>query len=302
MIFDENGNEIKKTKVNNIINTPIIKDYVVFDFETTSKYPDRAKIIEIAAVKVRNDKIVNEFETFINPQISIPKDATNINGITNEMVKNAPILDDKIGAFYKFIENEVLIGHKINGFDLNILSRECSKLLNIDLNNDFLDTCQLSCHVEIKEKLENRRLETLCRHFKIKEIPNHRALQDVKANLELYKILKNLLPKENSKSKKSNTQSSKTNKSRNSELNFKCTFDVNDKNICLTGKFKCAIRDDIKKYLKQLGAKINDDICSKTEYLIIGDYGTKTKHKYADAEELGIKILYEKDFITTEEE
>lgn len=198
MIYNENGNilknpksEVSKTKFNNLIDTPIIADYVVFDFETTSKYSNSAKIIEIAAIKVRNDEIVKEFETLIF-QKKIPIDATNINGITDDMVKNAPILENKIDDFYKFIKNEVLVGHNIIRFDLNILSRECFKLLNIELNNKFLDTLELSHRVKIEENLENHKLETLCRYFKIKYAPNHRALQDVKANFELYKKLKNL--------------------------------------------------------------------------------------------------------------
>lgn len=273
----------------NLINKILPSDFVLFDLETTG-FDAGNKIIEIAALKVRNDEIVDSFESFVNPQMHIPSKTTKINGITDKMVLEAPFLSEVLGDFVKFIGNDVLVGHNIIGYDYNILSKECLTLFNAGLTSDFVDTLELVKSVEIKGTPENNQLKTLCDFFGIKETPTHRAMQDVKANFELYKILKRL-PKITNHSIKKSTDCEPL------SLNLKLAFDVSDKDICLTGKFKCAVRDDIKKYLKQLGANVNSKVLLKTDYLIVGDLGSETKSKILAANDLGIAIIYERDFI-----
>ena len=295
MVYNESGEIISK-KGNNLTKTFKGTDYVVFDLETCGldnyhKY----KIIEIAAVKVRNNNIVDKFEKLVNPQIPIPKEASNVNGITDDMVKNALILDDIIGNFYKFIGKDVLVGHNINGYDINILSQCFTKLLGTTLNNDFVDTCQLSQKLIPKEEIPNYKLPTLCDYFNISIKPNHRALQDVKANFELYKILQALNVEHTSCFSSKPVVHIVKNKIPVEKIG--CTEDVSNKRICLTGDFKCASRDDLKEQLTQLGAKVTTSISRKTDYLLIGDYGTTTTHKIDDANKFGTKVVYEKDFI-----
>ncbi len=73
-----------------------LSNYCVVDLETTSKYPNSAIIIEISAIRVRDDMIVGEFSTLVNPCCHIPAEATAVNNITDDMVCNAPLLDDVI--------------------------------------------------------------------------------------------------------------------------------------------------------------------------------------------------------------
>ena len=78
---------------------------------------------------------------------------------------------------------------------------------------------------------------------------------------------------------------------------FKCSVDVMGKRICLTGEFKYGSRDYIKQGLTELGARVTNSISKKTNYLLVGDYGTSTTHKIDDALSFDVTVVYEKDFI-----
>lgn len=90
-----------------------VPDYVVFDLETTGTSVNTDEIIEISAVKVNEGEVVDTFSTLVNPQRSIPYFATAVNGITDEMVSDAPVLADALGEFLNFAGSMVLVGHNI---------------------------------------------------------------------------------------------------------------------------------------------------------------------------------------------
>lgn len=268
-----------------------ICDYTLFDLETTDVNINYAEIIEIAAVKVRNNQIVEKFEQLVKPSEDIPQDIEALTGITNEMVKNKPPIETVLPKFIDFCENDVLVGHNINSYDLNILYDAANEILGIELKNDFVDTLDLSkCLVDLG--LSKYNLTALCDYFEVANENAHRAMADVLANKECYQKMKEF--------------KIGTYKFSNSEqkpcLNFKCPVDVSEKRICLTGDFKCGSRDYIKQHLTELGARVTGSISKKTNYLLVGDLGTTTTHKLTDASALGVTVVYEKDFIITEEE
>ena len=93
-------------------------DYVIFDFETTGLSPfDGDRIIEMSAVRVVNHKVVKEFATLVNPEQPISPDATAVNGITDDMVKDAPKMKEALTEFIDFIGDDILVGHNIKSFD-----------------------------------------------------------------------------------------------------------------------------------------------------------------------------------------
>ena len=96
-------------------------NYTVFDLETTGFNPARCKIIEISALKVRNNTVTDVYSTLINPEMHIPSEATKTNHITDEMVKNAPTIKEEFDKFLDFIGNDILIGHNIDSFDYNMI-------------------------------------------------------------------------------------------------------------------------------------------------------------------------------------
>ena len=105
-----------------------LDDYCIVDLETTSNYVPLAKIIEISALKIRNNQVVDEYTTLVNPHCHIPDDATAINHITNDMICGAPSLENVISAFIDFVGDDVVLGYNNAYFDMNILYDWVAKL------------------------------------------------------------------------------------------------------------------------------------------------------------------------------
>ncbi|WP_303823174.1 PolC-type DNA polymerase III, partial [Ruminococcus flavefaciens] len=164
-----------------------LKDYTVIDLETSSKYSNEASIIELAAVRIRNSKIVNTFDLLIKPPEPIAQNISGLTGITNEMLATAPPIEQVLGEYLKFIGNDIIIGHNIRSFDCNVINAACSRLNYKPLTNDMIDTLHYSkkCDIDVY----NYRLQTIARYFNIK-YDAHRALNDCIANHNIYERLK----------------------------------------------------------------------------------------------------------------
>lgn len=104
-----------------------VKDYVVFDLETTGTSCICDEVVEISAIKVLNGQVVEEFSTLVNPQIPIPFWATDLNGITDKMVANAPTFDKALADFLTFAGDMILVGHNIHTFDMKFVCRDAVK-------------------------------------------------------------------------------------------------------------------------------------------------------------------------------
>lgn len=160
------------------------EDYVVFDLETTGISASEDSIIEISAVKVKGHEPAAEFTTLVNPGTHIPAGATNVNGITDEMVKDAPVLAEVLPDFLSFIEGEILVGHNIQSFDLLFLYRAAEELLGRDVVNDYVDTLYMA--KACLPQLRRHRLTDISAHFNINTQGAHRALQDCVMNQQCY--------------------------------------------------------------------------------------------------------------------
>lgn len=190
----------------------VINNYTVIDLETTGLSTKTCEIIELAAVKVRNGKIIDTYSTLIKPNVEIPYIVTQKTNITNVMVENAPQIDDKFQEYLDFIGDDVILGHNIDTYDLPILRRYCEELRLYPLNNNSLDTLKFShkCDIDVPDY----KLTTLTEHFNIEHKNSHRALADCIANHECYQQLKNFynpmnVPKVN-KNKSSGTHKRST--------------------------------------------------------------------------------------------
>lgn len=169
------------------INIPTFKDYIVLDFETTGLSFETDKILEIGAIKVSNGKIIDTFDTLINPKIKIPPYIQKIVKITDEMVKNKPSIEDIFKDFLNFLDNKNLVIHNAN-FDMNFLIYNANSL-GFEVHNKALDTVSV-CKKLFKD-LKKYNLGYLCKYFDIKNISAHRALSDAKATYYLYEKLYN---------------------------------------------------------------------------------------------------------------
>lgn len=170
-----------------------VPDYVVFDLETTGLSPDGDDIIEISAVKVKGGKVQETFSTLVNPGRPIPKAATRVNGITDDMVADAPNLSKAMGQFLDFVGKQVLVGHNIASFDLKFLSCAMMELYGKDMENNYIDTLFMarSC---LKE-LSRHRLVDLASYFHISTEGAHRALNDCMMNQRCFEEMAKRLPK-----------------------------------------------------------------------------------------------------------
>ncbi len=165
-----------------------IKDttFVVVDIETTGLCFDADEIIEIGAVKMVNNEIVDRFNTFVKPTKPVPVNITSLTGITNDMLKSAPPIEKAIVSFIEFLSDGIFVAHNAQ-FDSGFIRRDTSRL-NIPFNNKILDTLALSRI--LFPQLKNHRLDTLAKELKIKMGSHHRAVDD--ANTDAL-ILKELL-------------------------------------------------------------------------------------------------------------
>lgn len=167
------------------------ENYVVFDLETTGISTTEDSIIEISAIKVKDHKPMEEFTTLVNPGTHIPAGATKVNGITDEMVKGAPRLEQVFPEFLSFIEGEILVGHNIQSFDLPFLYRAAKELLIGEVDNDYVDTLYMAraCIPQLKR----HRLTDISAHFHISIEGAHRALNDCIMNQKCYEHMGKLL-------------------------------------------------------------------------------------------------------------
>ncbi|CAB4678079.1 MAG: DNA polymerase III subunit epsilon [Actinobacteria bacterium] len=162
--------------------------FVIVDLETTGPSPKSGSAItEIGAVKVKGGAVQDHFETFVNPLLAIPQYITDLTGITDLMLANAPIIDDVLPNFFEFIgdHNEVILVAHNAPFDLSFLK---SAATAIDLawpKFRTLDTVVVARQVLTPDEVPNCKLSTLAQFFGTLVDPNHRALDDAKATTEV---------------------------------------------------------------------------------------------------------------------
>ena len=112
---------------------PLDGEFCVFDTETTGLDPGVEYMTEIGAVIVKNGEVVDEFDTFVKPGKPITPKITELTGITNEMVADAPGEKEALEAFLKFAGDRILVGHNVHAFDMRFL-RAAAKRSGIKLN------------------------------------------------------------------------------------------------------------------------------------------------------------------------
>lgn len=176
-------------KSNQILD--FLSDFVVFDLETTGVNCNQDSIVEISAIKVIDGRVVEEFSSLVYPGCSIPYSASQVNGITDEMVADAPMFEEVLPKFLDFIGDLPLVGHNIHSFDLKFMYRDCERYLGRDMENDYVDTLKLSRACLPEQK--HHSLIDLATYFGISTEGAHRALNDCRMTLAVYEELGKIL-------------------------------------------------------------------------------------------------------------
>ncbi|WP_203569188.1 DEDD exonuclease domain-containing protein [Aestuariimicrobium ganziense] len=157
--------------------------FVVVDLETTGGGID-CSITEIGAVKVRGGKVLGEFQTLVRPTTHIPPLIAVLTGITNQMVADAPPLGSVLPAFLEFARGSVLVAHNA-GFDTGFLKRACTALGHPWPGFAVVDTVALARQALLRDEVPNCKLATLATYFHAEVEPNHRALTDARATVDV---------------------------------------------------------------------------------------------------------------------
>ncbi|CAB4542335.1 unannotated protein [freshwater metagenome] len=162
--------------------------FVILDLETSGAAPSTgAAITEIGAVKVCGGQIIGEFQTFVNPQHGLPDFITSLTGITDEMLADAPTINSVLPDFLEFLgshKETVLVAHNAP-FDLGFLKAAALQHQYPWPQYPVIDTVRIARNVLDRDEVPNCKLSTLATFFGAETSPNHRALDDARATVDV---------------------------------------------------------------------------------------------------------------------
>lgn len=286
------------------------KNFCVLDLETTGLDSQIDEIIEIGILKVIDCKVVDIYHSLIKPESAYINDngekyyvddfIENLTGITNEMLKGAPLLKDIYQDIEIFIGDDPIVGHNVN-FDINFLYDFVEENYQMEFKNDYWDLMKLSRR--ILKDLKHHRLKDLAKFFNYNYVP-HRSIDDCKATYEIMQLLKFYAEDNNI-----DYLTLKEHKGLNLK-NIQCTvkeIDVNNyfygKNICFTGKLEHFERKDAAQICVNLGAICQNSVTKKTDILVLGnfDYNVTVKDKSSKLKKAEKLILDGQDLLIMNE-
>ncbi len=246
---------INISKGNSLIAFP--DDYTVFDIETTGFDPNNDEIIEIAAIRVRNNTVKECFTSLVKPNNEVSAFVANLTGITNEMLETAEDIKSVLSQFIDFVGTDIVVGHNVS-FDINFINNNSVKCFQKAFCNDYVDTLRLSR--KYVQGAEDHKLQTLIQYFNIESDTAHRALADCYSTQKLYDNLR-IMRKEFETHK----------------YDVKTICNGKDaykgKRIFISGKFKTLSEDELCELLEYIGAiRVNIFYGKSTDIFIMSDY------------------------------
>lgn len=269
-------------------------NYVSIDIETTGLSPAYDEIIEIGAVKYRAGEIVDTFQSLVNPEMEIDDFITQMTGITNEMLVDAPILKNVLPTFIEFVGKDILLGHNVN-FDINFIYDACNLFGLPVFDNDFIDTMRLARRMY--KNLPNHKLDTLISHFGLQRRELHRGLLDCVLTAECYQKMMDdsdcfaeaIKPRYRNRNRKAfslkDIVAIEGEENPDSPLYGKvCVF---------TGTLESFTRKEAGQLVVNIGGLCADNITKKTNYLILGnnDYCKSIKDGKSNKQKKAEKLI-----------
>jgi DNA polymerase-3 subunit alpha (Gram-positive type) len=178
---DEQDLDVIKHPIDLALNDAI---YTVFDIETTGLSLNHDKIIEIAAVKLHKNQIIEEYSAFVNPEQTLSMLTTKITSIQNKDVALAPTIDQVIPEFKAFIEGTVLVAHNAH-FDVGFIEKALKDNGLFDQPYPVIDTLSIARNM-FGQDLKRFNLKAVSRFFKVHLEQHHRAIYDTRATAEVF--------------------------------------------------------------------------------------------------------------------
>lgn len=281
------GVETKRThKGKSLLLFP--EDYTVVDIETTGFDPMFDEIIEVAGIKYRGRTEVGRFQSLVKPDDGIPDYITALTGITNEMVADAPGIEDVLPRFLEFIGEDIVVGHNVH-FDVNFIYDYAEDFELKPFSNDLVDTLRLSRR--LYPELQSHKLSALAAHFGVEPDGEHRALADCVTTqkclsaMDAYAAQNGGIPEsaEDLYRKLSKTIVAETSDFDPDSLIYGRTF-------AFTGKLERMTRKEAMQAVVNAGGHCTDGVVAETNYLVLGnnDYckaikdGKSAKQKKAE--------------------
>ncbi|MBQ8280182.1 MAG: 3'-5' exonuclease [Roseburia sp.] len=164
----------------------MLKDYVVIDLEMTGLNAKTDKILEVAAVRVRDGKETEVFSAVTNPQITLSEKITELTGITQKDADEGLPLDDTVQKFLEFLGDDILVGQNVI-FDFSFL-KQWAVNHKLVLEKQAVDTLKLARLFLPAEQKKD--LESLCAYFEIPRVNAHRALDDARETAQIFEKMK----------------------------------------------------------------------------------------------------------------
>ena len=163
--------------------------YCVFDLETTGLSFRTEKITEIGIMKIKNGEVIDSFSSFVNPEKPIPQRVIDVTNITDEMVADAPKIQEILPKVLDFMGDSVLVGHNVD-FDIGFLKYNCAKF-GYTLDNTYVDTLRLA--KDLFPDFKKYKLGIIAENLGIKVDVAHRALDDVDTTVKVFNIMMDML-------------------------------------------------------------------------------------------------------------
>ena len=277
-------------KGSSLLQIPV--SYTMIDTETTGLDPQYDKIIEMAAIKIRDGKEVARYETLVNPEQPIDDFITDLTGITNEELSTAPVAADCLPDFVDFIGEDIVVGHNVH-FDINFIYDALLACGYAPIKNDFVDTLRLSRRV--RPDLEHHRLCDMAAAYSVPQPVAHRSLADCQTVIGVLDALAaDAAAREidlQARKKHYGASASKVSDIVAHEGCERPDSPLYGKVCVFTGKLDTLTRKDAAQLVADLGGICADGVTKKTNFLIMGtnEYcptivgGKSTKQKKAES-------------------
>ena len=258
-------------------------DYVVLDLETTGLDPRFDSIIEIGIMRVRENEPTERFDLLVKPPTLVSDFITELTGITNQQLENAPDISDALPQALDFIGEDIVIGHNVN-FDINFLYDFCEYLNLPFFDRDFIDTMRLSRR--LFPELPHHRLIDLIDYFGLTGSPMHRASADIEYTWQCFELMREYCIGNNIKLVSNESlRDILANRPKISGIGTENTeFDTSNpfygQNVVFTGVLEKLTRQQAAQIVVDLGGHGCDSVTKKTNFLVLGnnDYCTTIKN------------------------